>query len=180
MHDPDCAAGRECRSHDWEDMPCAVRVREADGFAGEPRCCAFRRRGAYDSVSCAGSDEAIACLQDGLQATNAKCDSVDIAVAVLQRDNRVLKSKFDFLSKTLQANIIFQNREMLELGSACERKAARLSEDSSLEDEVCPCSSSPTTTHIVTAVAGGAHSSEPCQASTPHAGNHEHVAQLHC
>ena len=34
-------------------------------------------------------------------------------------------------------------------------------------------------THIVTTVAGGAHSSEPSQASTPHDGNHEHVADLH-
>ena len=132
------------------------------------------------TIQLAAQDEAIACLQDGLQATSAKCDSVDIAVAVLQRDNRVLKSTVDFLSKRLQGSIIFQNRQMMELGSACKRKAARLSEDSSLEDEVSPSSSSPTTTHIVTAVAGGAHSTEPCQASTPHAGNHEHVAQLYC
>ena len=99
------------------------------------------------TIQLAAHDEAIACIEDGLQATNAKCDSVDIAVAVLQRDNRVLQSKYDFLSNTMQGNIIFQNKQMVELESAlsaCKRNAARLSEHSSLEDEVCPCSSSPT------------------------------------
>ena len=159
---------------------CRVRCESVRQMASQASLDAVHSVVGEHTIQLAAQDEAIACLQDGLQATSAKCDSVDIAVAVLQRDNRVLKSKLDFLSKTLQANIIFQNRENLELGSACKRKAARLSEDSSLEDEVSTCSSSPTTTHIVTAVAGGAHSTEPCQASTPHAGNHEHVAQLHC
>jgi hypothetical protein len=126
---------------------CRIRRDSVRQMASQASLDAVRSVVGEHTIQLAAHDEAIACIEDGLQATNAKCDSVDIAVDVLQRDNRVLQSKYDFLSNTMQGNIIFQNKQMVELESAlsaCKRNAARLSEHSSLEDEVCPCSSSPT------------------------------------
>ena len=82
---------------------CRMRRDSVRQMASQASLDAVRSVVGEHTIQLAAHDEAIACIEDGLQATNAKCDSVDIAVAVLQRDNRVLKSKFDFCQRHCRA-----------------------------------------------------------------------------
>ena len=136
------ASGRTCR----------VRVASARQMAFQDSLDSVVATVEEQGTQLAAHEQAILCLQNGAEHTNARCDRVDADVRGLQRDNRALKSQYDFLSKTLQGSIIYQNRQNSLVAARSKRKAVRLSEDSSQEDEVCPCSSINSTTHIVTAV----------------------------